>query len=43
MRDLYVACKIDELLETIQMHADNIATNNEKDKGEKKALELYVY
>lgn len=43
LRNLYDACKTDELLETIQIYAASIATSDEKDKGEKKALELYEY
>jgi len=43
LRALYDACKTDELLECIQIYADSIATVEEKDKGEKKALELYEY
>lgn len=43
LRSLYDACKIEELLETIQIYADSIATDDGKDKREKKALELYDY
>lgn len=41
LRNLYDAGKTEELLETIQIYSDSIATDN--DKGEKKALELYEY
>jgi hypothetical protein len=43
LRMLYDGCKTEELLETIQMYADSIATENEMDRGEKKAHELYEY
>lgn len=43
LRNLYDSCKINELLEAIQIYADSMATGDEKDKGEKKALELYEY
>lgn len=43
LRNLYDACKTEELLESIQIYADSVATGDEKDKREKKALELYEY
>ena len=43
IRELYDECKIEELLEAIQIYADSIATDDPKDKGEKKALELLKY
>ena len=43
LRNLYDACKIEELLESIQIYADSIASGEAKDTGEKKAKELYEY
>lgn len=43
LRELYDNCKTEELLETIKIYADSVCTNDEKDKREKKALELYEY
>ena len=43
LRNLYDACKIEELLESIQIYADSIASGEAKDTGEKKAKELYKY
>ena len=43
LRTLYDACKTEELLEAIQIYADSIATDDDKDKGAKKAQELYEY
>ena len=40
---LYETCQTEELLDAIQIYADSIATDDETDKGEKKALELYDY
>ena len=43
LRTLYDDCKTEELLEAIQIYADSIATDDDKDKGAKKAFELYEY
>ncbi len=43
IRRLYDNSEIEKLLETIQTYADSIATEDPKDKGEKKALELLKY
>lgn len=43
LKNLYDACKTDELLESIQIYADSIAAGEEKNSGEKKAQELYEY
>ena len=43
LRNLYDACKTEELLEAIEIYADSVAADNDKEKGEKKALELYEY
>ena len=43
IRQLYDTCEIEKLLETIQTYANSIATDDPKDKGEKKALELLKY
>lgn len=43
LRELYDTCKTEELLETVQIYADSIATGDGKDTGEKKARELYDY
>lgn len=43
IRQLYDDCETEKLLETIQTYADSIATDDPKDKGEKKALELLKY
>ncbi len=43
IRRLYDNCEIEKLLETIQIYADSIATDDPKDKGEQKALELLKY
>lgn len=43
LRNLYDTCKTEELLQNIQIYADSIATGEEKNKGEKKAIELYEY
>lgn len=43
LRELYDGYKTDELLESIQIHVDSIVAGNGKDKGEKKARELYEY
>ena len=43
IRQLYDNCETEKLLETIQIYADSIATDDPKDTGEKKALELLKY
>lgn len=43
LNKLYESCKTEELLEAIRIYADSIASDDETDKGEKKALELYEY
>lgn len=43
LNSLYEACKTEELLESIQIYADSIASDDETDRAEKKALELYEY
>lgn len=43
LRGLYDTHKTEELLEALEIYADSIATDNEKDQGEKKARELYEY
>lgn len=43
LKKFYDACKTDELLESIQIYADSIIAGEEKDRGEKKILELYEY
>ena len=40
---MYEEKKIDELLESIQIYADSVATEDEKDRREKKALEVLGY
>lgn len=43
LRELYDRCETEELLKSIAIYADSVATDDEKDKREKKARELYEY
>ena len=43
IRELFDEEKPDEMLEYIQIYADSVANDDEKDKRSKKALELYSY
>lgn len=43
LKELYDCGNTEELLKSIQIYADSTATDDEKDKREKKALELYEY
>lgn len=43
LRDTYDNGKIEDLLESIKIYADSVATTDTRDKGEKKALELLEY
>lgn len=43
LKELYDGGNTEELLKSIRIYADSIATDDEKDKREKKALELYGY
>lgn len=43
LRELYDRCETEELLKSIEIYADSVATDDEKDKREKKARELYEY
>lgn len=43
LKEQYDAGNTEKLLESIQIYADSIATDDEKDNREKKALELYKY
>ena len=43
LRELYDRCETEELLKSIEIYADRAVTDDEKDKREKKARELYEY
>lgn len=43
IEELFDAEKMEEMLEYIQIYADSVETNDEKDKRAKKARELYQY
>ena len=43
LRELYDRCETEELLKSIEIYADSVATDDGKDKREKKARELYEY
>lgn len=43
LRELYDRCETEELLKSIEIYADSVATEDGEDKREKKARELYGY